>query len=570
VNGAALSPGQRLASYFPILGWARNYPREWLGSDALSGLTLAAYAIPNSIAYAMLAGLSSQTGLYAYLVCGLAYAIFGTSRSLAIGPTSAISLSMATALGALAPGDPARAAALASMTALLVAAMCFGAWALRGGGIVHFISDTVLIGFKIGAGLVIAATQLPRLFGIAPASGGFVPSLRYLAEHIGETNVASLALGAFAIVFLVMGRKLFPRWPVSLTVVALSIALMYGTDLASSGVRTCGEIAQGLPSFGLALASPSEIEQLLPVAFACFLLAYVEGISAARALAVRRGERIDPNQELLALGAANLAGGLSQSYPAAGGLGQSAVNHDAGARTPLSLVFASSVFAIALLFLTGIFARLPQAILAALVLAPMRGLIQIEELPRLARVSRRELAIAIAAIAGVLVLGILPGVMIAAVLSLVFLLQRAANPAISILGRWPGSEDYRDVERHPNCRGDDSVLIIRPNAPLVYFNVDVVSDTVLDLALKRETKPRLVVLDLSYTPEIDISAGHALAELRDELTVHGVEVRLAEVHHKTRLRLVDEGLEAAMGAVDRRKTIAEVVDGRSERYASER
>jgi len=178
--------------------------------------------------------------------------------------------------------------------------------------------------------------------------------------------------------------------------------------------------------------------------------------------------------------------------------------------------------------------------------------------------------IAVAAIAGVLVLGILPGVMIAAVLSLVFLLQSAANPAISVLGRWPGSDDYRDVERHPNCRGDDAVLVIRPNGPLVYFNVDVISDAVLDLALNRASKPRLVVLDLSYTPEIDISAGHALAGLRDELTAHGVEVRLAEVHHKTRLRLVEESLESAMGAVDRRKTIAEVVDGRSERHSSER
>lgn len=547
-------------SVLPVVTWLPTYRFEWLRLDLVAGTTLAAYAVPNSLAYALLAGLPPQAGLYSCLLGGLAYALFGSSRQLAIGPTSAISLVVASTLGALALHDPGRHAAFAALTALLVAAVSLGAWVLRWGSIAHFISETILTGFKVGAGVVIASTQLPQLFGISAGGAGFFGSIRHAAVHLGETHWPSLAVGLGGLALLIVGQVAIPRWPVSLIVVALAILATSGTRLGAHGIKVVGDIPHGLPHFGLPAIGGAEVGALLPLALACFFLAYVEGISAARTFAVKHHYRVDPNQELLALGAVNLALGLGQGYPAAGGMSQSAVNDRGGAQTPLAIACASAWIGLTLMFLTDLLRNLPLPILAALVLASVRAFISAEELRNLGRVSRSEFWVALTSVVAVLVFGILQGVMLAAIFSLGLLIKRVASPSMTVLGRVPGSDHYADVVRHPECERIPGVLILRPNAELVYFNAQTVENEVLERASRPDLAVRLLVLDLSFSSFIDVPTVRVLADLHEELAARGITLRLAEVHHLVRGLLSAAGMEQRLGDLGRRASVQEAVD----------
>lgn len=343
-----------IASILSLTQWLPRYRAAWLRHDVVAGITLAAYAIPVSMAYASLAGLPPQYGIYCYLVAGPAYALFGSSRQLAIGPTSAISMLVGTTLVGMAEGDPQRWAAVAALTALVFAVMSVAAWVLRLSTLVNFISETILLGFKAGAALTIALTQLPKLFGVAGGGDNFFERLWILGTQLGQTNLAVLGFGLLAIAVLVAGERWFPGRPVALAVVAASILALSFTPLAVLGFKTVGTLPAGLPNFAVPSLRASDVDGILPLAFACFLLAYIEGVSAARTLGQRHGYEIDARQELLALGAANAAAALGQGYPVAGGLSQSTVNDQAGAKTPLALVFASLAIALTLLFLTGL------------------------------------------------------------------------------------------------------------------------------------------------------------------------------------------------------------------------
>ena len=334
-----------LRALLPPLQWLPQYQAAWLSRDAIAGITLAAYAIPVSLAYATLAGLPPQTGAYCYVVGGLAYALFGSSRRVAVGPTSAISLLVGTTIAGMAPFDVGHAAQVAALTALLVAALCLVAWALRLSSLVNFISETILLGFKAGAALTIAMTQLPKLFGVPGGGDGFFARIQALFVQLPSAKPAVLAFGIAAIGLLVIGERLFPARPVALVVVILSILALGLPLFAGAGFTTVGVLPAGLPSPTLPALRPADVEGVVPLALACLLLAYIEGVSAARALA-QEDEDVDPRQELFALGAANLAAGFLQGYPVAGGLSQSTVNANAGARSPLALVFASLTVAV--------------------------------------------------------------------------------------------------------------------------------------------------------------------------------------------------------------------------------
>jgi len=329
-RGAPLSA--RLRGGLPIAGWLRAYRPEWVRADAIAGVTLAAYAVPVSLAYATIAGLPPERGLYGYLFAAI-YCLFGTSRQLALGPTSAISLVIGTAIAEQAGGDAARAAAIGSLAALLVGAFAVAAWLLRLGSVVNFVSETVLAGFKVGAALVIASTQLPKLFGLAAQGDGFFARMAHLAGDLPATHPWSLAVGGGALALILLGERFLPNRPVVLGVVALSIVVTALFDLEGRGVRVVGALPGGLPVPSLPGIRARDVDGLLLVCLACFLLAYVEGSSVARTFALRNRYRVDPGQELLALGSANLAVGLGHGYPVAGGMSQSAVNAAAGART---------------------------------------------------------------------------------------------------------------------------------------------------------------------------------------------------------------------------------------------
>ena len=373
---AALAPASAWRNIFPPAQWLRTYRPEWLPRDAVAGVTLAAYAIPVSLAYATLAGLPPQHGIYCYLLGGALYALFGTSRQLAVGPTSAISMLVGTSVAVMAGGDAARYAELAALTALVFAGISLLAWALRLSSLVAFISETNLLGFKAGAAITIATTQLPKLFGVPGGGEHFVQRVAVLAGQLPETNLAVLGFGLAAIAVLLLGEKFLPGRPIALVVVVGSVVALSVTPLAELGFKTVGALPSGLPALHLPSLRLADVQSVIPLAFACFLLAYIESVSAARALAQKNGYEIDPRQELLGLGAANLAASLGQGYPVAGGLSQSSVNDKAGARSPLALVFASITIALVLLFLTGLLRNLPNVVLAAIVLVAVKGLDQ--------------------------------------------------------------------------------------------------------------------------------------------------------------------------------------------------
>jgi high affinity sulfate transporter 1 len=547
-----------IGSIFPPARWLRSYQAAWLRHDAVAGVTLAAYAIPVAMAYASLAGLPPHYGIYCYLVAGPAYALFGSSRQLAIGPTSAISLLVGVTLAGMAEGDPHRWAAIAALTALVFAVISVVAWALRLSSLVNFISETILLGFKVGAALTIGLTQLPKLFNVPGGGDGFFERLWVLGSQLPQTNLAVLGFGLVAIAVLLAGERFLPGRPVALVVVAASIVALSATPLAQAGFKLVGALPPGLPELALPSLRPRDVDGVIPLALACFLLAYIESVSAARALAQRHGYEIDPRQELLALGAANAAAAFGQAYPVAGGLSQSTVNDTSGAKTPLALVFASIAIALCLLFLTDLLANLPNVVLAAIVLVAVKGLIDVAELRRTWKLSRLEFWVAMAAFAGVLLLGILKGVLLAAIVSMLLLIHRTANPHVARLGRVPGTRRYSDCERNPDNELVPGVLIVRVEAALLYFNATHVREQVRALVASEGDALRLVVWDLSTSPYVDIAAARMLGEVQRELAARGADLRIVEARATVRDLLRAE-LGRSVGEISRQVGVDDVL-----------
>jgi high affinity sulfate transporter 1 len=545
---------------FPPAQWLPAYQSKWLARDAVAGVTLAAYGIPVSLAYASLAGLPPHYGIYCYLVGGLFYALFGTSRQLAIGPTSAISMLVGATVAGLAQDDPARWAAIAALTALVMAGMCLLAWLFRLSSLVNFISESILLGFKAGAALTIAMTQLPKLFGVKGGGEHFFERITILWGQLGETNVTVLVFGLVALALLLLGEKFLPGRPVALLVVVLSIVALSATSLGELGFKVVGALPQGLPHFlapGLWLR---DVDGVIPLAFACLMLAYVESVSAARALAQANGYEIDPRQELLGLGAANLAAAFFQAYPVAGGLSQSSVNDKAGAKTPLALVFASATIGLCLMYLTGMLSNLPNVVLAAIVLVAVKGLINVRELRHVWRVSRYEFGVSMVAFAAVLVLGILKGVIVAVLVSLLLLIRRAANPHVAFLGRIPGTRLFSDIERNPDNESIPDVLVFRVEAALLYFNVEHVREVVREKIRSAAGPLKLVICDLSISPYVDLAGARMLTALNAELQEDGKRLRLVAAHAPVRDLLRAEGIEERVGYFGRRISVADAID----------
>jgi len=540
----------------PPARWLAEYRTAWLPGDLAAGVTLAAYAIPVSLAYAGLAGVAPQVGVYGYLLGGLGYALLGSSRQLAIGPTSAISLMIAGTVGAMAEGDAQRYAQIASLTAFTVAALCLLAWALHLSALTKLISNSILVGFKAGAGLTIAMTQLPSLLGVTGGGHNFFERAVLLAGQFGDIHYLALAVGLAAVMLLALGERLLPGKPVALGVVALSILVVSALGLPALGLATTGEIPAGLPALHGPALRLRDVEGIVPLSAGCLLLAYIESISAARTFAASHGYALDARQELLGIGAANLATALGQGYPVAGGLSQSAVNDKAGARTPLSLVVASMTLALCLLFLTGLLQNLPKAVLAAVVLTAVAGLVDFPALFRMWRVSRLDFYAAAIALGAVLLLGILQGILVAAAASILLLLARASRPHVAFLGRIPGTSSYSDLGRHPENETLSGVIAFRPEASLIYVNADAVLQAVHDrLGAAGKSGIRMVVCDLSASPYLDLAGARMLHELHGELAARGIALRIIGAHGWARDLLRADGMDAKAGGIERTATL---------------
>ncbi|MGB9392119.1 MAG: SulP family inorganic anion transporter [Xanthobacteraceae bacterium] len=529
--------------YLPPFNWLAHYQAAWLTSDFIAGVTLAAYAIPVALAYATLAGLPPQVGIYGYLLGGLGYAVLGSSRQLAIGPTSAISLMIAGTVGEMAGGDAGHYAAIASLAGFTVALLCLISWLLRLSILVRLISDSILVGFKAGAGLTIVMTQLPSLLGVSGGGHNFFERAVLLVGELGDIQYLVLAIGLVAIAMLFVGERALPGRPIALAVVILAIAAASVFGLPALGVPITGKIPQGLPSLSWPTLRLRDVDGIFPLAAGCLLLAYIEGVSAARSFATKHGYVLDPRQEFLGLGAANLAAALGHGYPVAGGLSQSAVNEKAGARTPVALVFASFTLAVSLLFLTGFLQNLPKAVLAAIVFTAVLGLVDIRTLSRMWRISKPDFYAATIALAAVLLLGILQGILLAAAASVLILLARASQPHVAFLGRIPGTSNYSDLARHPENEQLPHVIIFRPEASLLYVNAEFVSQTLLErLSTIGKASIRMVVCDLSASPYIDLAGSRMLRLLHTELTASGIVLRIVGARGRVRDLLRADGL----------------------------
>jgi sulfate permease, SulP family len=549
----------RWKAIFPPAQWVPAYQAGWLKDDLFAGITLAAYAVPVALAYAALAGLPPQVGVYGYLLGGVGYALFGSSRHLAIGPTSAISLMVGASVAPLALGDPVRYAQIATLSAFVVAAMCIVAWALRLSTLTSFISETVLLGFKAGAAFSIAVTQIPALLGIPGGGHNFIERVLSIGQQFYQSQPLVVAIGCASLVLLWLGERFLPGRPIALGVVIISIVFISLTNLATR-VATVGELPAGLPSLGLPMLQITEVDGIIPLAFAALLLSYIESVSAARAFAAKHGYKLDVRQELLGLGSANLLIAFGQGYPVAGGLSQSAVNEKAGAKTPLSLIFASITLALCLLFFTGFVTNLPKAVLAAIVLMAVKSLINIRELGHLWRVSRLEFIVAVIALVSVLLLGILKGVIVAAIASILLLLQRAAHPHVAFLGRIPGTRRFSDISRHQSNQPILGVLAFRVESGIVYFNAEHVLRVVLERVGMEEKSLRLVVCDLSTSPNIDLAGARMFLDLQAELARREIILRLVEARASVRDLLRLEGAEERVGTINRFAMLADVIE----------
>jgi high affinity sulfate transporter 1 len=553
------SISSRLSGFIPAITWLRDYQPSWLRADVVAGITLAAYLIPAGLGDASLAGLPPEAGLYACLFSGLFYWLFTSSRQTAITVTSAISLLVGATLAPISGGDPIRHASLAAATAILVAILALLARLFRAGAIVSFISESVMTGFKCGVALYLMSTQLPKLCGFHGSHGDFWERARYFMHHAAETNPISLAVGGVALAALLLGKRLFPRIPAALVVVVGGLLLGAYGGLEAHGVKMLGAVPQGMPDFSFHGLQWSDLNLLLSLAMACFLLGSVETAAIGRMFARKHGYRMNNDQEFLALAGANLAAGLGQGFPTSGGMSQSLVNESSGAKTPLSGFIASLFMLLVVFYLSAYLRFLPQPVLAAIVLAAVTGLLKIDALKQTWKFSRSEFAVAITALLGVLGSGLLMGVLIGAILSLLLLIRRTMHPHTTELGRVRGTAYFADVIRHAGNQRVPGAFIFRCDGSVLYFNTDYVRERFFTLLAAHEPAPRIAVFFLGTVPLIDLAGVEMLDEIRETLRERGIDFRLAEAHSVVRDTLRRAGFEKNYGPIEPDQTVDTVL-----------
>lgn len=533
----------RFEKYLPVLEWGRGYSRDTLTSDLLAAVIVTIMLIPQSLAYAMLAGLPPEVGLYASILPLIAYGLFGTSRTLAVGPVAVVSLMTATAIGQVAAEGSVGYLEAAVVLALLSGVILVLMGVFRLGFIANFLSHPVISGFITASAILIAASQLKHILGV-DARGDTLPEmLLALFGAIGEANFITLGIGLGVIGFLYFARlklkalllriKLNPRFADMLTkaapVVAVfaTIGLVEGFDLAGDGVRLVGQIPVGLPLIGLPSFDTSLIKALLLPAFLISLIGFVESVSVAQTLAAKRRQRIRPDQELIGLGAANIASGISAGYPVTGGFARSVVNFDAGAQTPAAGMFTALGIGLATLFLTPYLASLPQATLAATIIVAVLSLVDLSAPRRIWRYSKLDFSAMAATVLGTLLIGVEPGVILGVVLSLVLHLYRTSRPHIAVVGNVAGTEHFRNINRHEVVTTPE-VLTIRVDESLYFANTRYLEDRITEMVAEKPELKHLILM-CSAVNAIDASALESLEEINHRLKDAGICLHLSEV-----------------------------------------
>ncbi len=520
-----------LVGSLPVSQWIRGYDREWLRSDLAAGLTVGAMLVPQAMAYALLAGLPPEVGLYASTVSIVAYALFGTSRQLAVGPVAIVSLMTAAALAPIVEEGTAGYLAAAALLALLVGGVHLVMGLGRLGFLVNLLSHSVLVGFTAAAAIIIGFSQVKHLLGVSPARAeSFVGTVGGVIAELGSINQATLVVGLTSLVGLFALKRWARRVPGALVVVVGSILAVELFGLEDRGVAVVGDIPDSLPALAVPALDGSLIGTLLPTAVVITIVGFMESIAVAKVYARRHRYDVEANQELIGLGAANVASGLFGGYPVTGGFSRTAVNESAGARTPVASLVTAAVILATIAFLTPLFGSLPNAALGAIIIAAVVGLVDVAEMRHIASVKKTDLVGLGTAFVATLVLGIETGIGVAVIASMLVVFARMSKPHTAVLGHVPSTTTYRNVARFADVEVIDGVRIVRIDAAVSFVNADHVKKLMVAHGTAAlASPPGALVLDASGINDIDATGAETMGEIVEDLDRRGVQLHLSGV-----------------------------------------
>lgn len=524
-----------LKKYLPILEWLPNYQKANLGGDLSAGITVGIMLIPQGMAYSMLAGLDPIHGLYAVTVPLLLYAVFGTSRQLAVGPVAMVSLLTAASIGALNPSSPQEYLVFTLTLAFLVGLIQFGMGVLRFGFLVNFLSHPVINGFTSAAAIIIGLSQIKHLFRIdLPSSEHIHEMVINIASGISEIHWITFGIGVVGIVIIKYGKKLHKSLPAPLVAVVIGILFVWGFNLTESGVKILGEVPSGLPSLSSPSFDMSKWVLLLPVAFAISMVGFAESFAVAKTIQGKHKEyKLDANQELIGLGMANFGAAFFQGYPVTGGFSRTAVNDQAGAKTALASIISMVLIVLTLLFFTGLFFYLPNSILAAVVLVAVSGLIDFKTPKQLWKKDKVDFAMLMITFLVTGTLGIEIGIVSGMVLSLLVVIYRASNPHIATLAKVPGTNYFRNTSRFDNLEEREDVLMVRIDGPIYFANLNFIKKK-LDKWVDAKKELRSVILNFESIPSVDSSGAHELEDWIKDWKSKGIQVYITGVRGPVR------------------------------------
>ena len=544
---SASTPTDRLAAFAPGLSTLLHYDRGWLRGDLLAGVTVAAYLVPQVMAYAEVAGLPAVVGLWACIGPLLVYAVLGSSRQLSVGPESTTALMTAAAIGAMGAGDPDRYASLAAALALAVGAICVLGYVGRLGFLADLLSRPVLVGYMAGIAVLMIVSQLGKISGMEVEGDTPLEQTGYTLMHLEDVQPATVTLAGTVLVLLLVSQYYLPRWPNPLIVMLLAAAAVSLLGLEEQGIAVVGDIPSGLPVPGLPDVDLTTMLELAVPAIGVAIVSYSDNVLTGRAFATRRRERIDANQEFLALGAANVASGLFHTFPVSSSGSRTVIGDSLGSRSQLYSLVTLSAVLLTMFFLDPVLAAFPMAALGGVVAFAAIRLVDVAELRRIARFRRTELGLALATTASVLVLGVLPGIGVAIALSILDLLHRVARPHDGILGYVPDVPGMHDVDDYPEAQRVPGLVVYRYDSPLFFANAEDFRRRALAAVDDAPTPVEWFLLNAEANIEVDLTGVDALDEVRRTLADRGIVFAMARVKQDLRAQLDGAGFIDKVG-----------------------
>ncbi|HEX4189176.1 MAG TPA: sulfate permease [Solirubrobacteraceae bacterium] len=531
----------RIERWVPGVHALRNYKRSWIRADLVAGAVLAAILVPQGMAYAELAGLPAVTGLYTTIACLIGYAVFGPSRVLVLGPDSSISpLILAAITPLLVTKDPATAIALAGVLAILVGLTEIGLGLGKLGFVADLLSKEVQVGYMNGLAITIIVGQLPKLFGFSTHADSFLAELRAFADNLDQTQTTTLLVGVAVLALLLVLPRITTRLPAILVGVVGATVASAALGLADEGVATVGALPQGIPAPTFPWTTAGDVVPLLIAALGITLVSLTDTIATATSFAARRGEEVDPNQEMIGMGAANIAAGLFHGFAVSTSGSRTAVAEQSGAKSQVTGVVGAALVVVLLLFLNSLLADLPQTALAAVVIVAALSLMDLGILRRYLRVRRSAFAVSLAATAGVILLGVLQGIVVAVTLAILLFFRRNWWPHGAVLGRVEGAGGWHDVRTHPDAKQIPGVVVYRWEAPLFFANAGSFRQQIRKLV--RDRRPQWVVVQCEAVTDVDVTAAEMLEQLDNELNAAGVHMAFAELRSRLQQLTLSYGL----------------------------